>query len=144
MSNNKHPIASVAVFVTHRYHPGQILLGERYYNIKKGKTFEYALPGGKVDWMEGIEDAAIREVREETGITVKIKHFLGIADDRWPDLDLHFVCHYYHAVYVSGTVTDMEPKKQRNWKWIDVKGCPTIYGQATVVLLKNMKYFTQK
>jgi hypothetical protein len=54
------------------------------------------------------------------------------------------VCHYFHCVYVAGTVTDTEPEKQRNWKWIDAKKCPLLYGKATITLLRNMKHFEAK
>ena len=140
----KHPYASAAAFITHPKRLGQILVGERYYKVSKGKEFEYVIAGGKVDWMEKVEDAVVREVLEETGLKVKVKRYLGFDDDMWPDLNIHFVCHYFQVVYVSGTVTDVEPEKQRNWKWVDATKCPTLYGKATLTLLRNMKYFTEK
>ena len=46
----------------------------------------WALPGGFIDYGERPEDAAVREVREETGLDVELVSLLGVygAPDRDP------------------------------------------------------------
>ena len=39
------------------------------------------MPGGKVEFMETLEDAAIREVKEETDLNVEQIEFICISDD---------------------------------------------------------------
>ena len=49
--------------------------------IKRGKEPYknlWALPGGHLDWNETLEDAVIREVKEETGLTVTSCKFFKI------------------------------------------------------------------
>jgi 8-oxo-dGTP diphosphatase len=66
---NPIPIAETIVTNTE----GQVLLIKRKLPPRVG---DWALPGGYVDWGENAETAAIREVREETGLEVKLVRLL--------------------------------------------------------------------
>ncbi|MFB3128375.1 MAG: NUDIX domain-containing protein, partial [Lysobacteraceae bacterium] len=48
---------------------GRILLIQRGRDPERG---HWGLPGGKVDWMETVEAAVVREVREETALEVTL------------------------------------------------------------------------
>jgi len=53
---------------------GKFLLGERN---KKNCNGYWVIPGGGVKFGETIRDAAIREIKEETGLDVEIIDFIG-------------------------------------------------------------------
>ncbi len=61
---------------------GKILLIRRINNPFKNR---WALPGGYVEYDEKVEDAAIREVLEETGLKVEIEKLFSVYSD--PDRD---------------------------------------------------------
>ncbi len=52
---------------------------------------EYALPGGFVDVGETVEDACVREAKEETNINVKIKKLIGVFSEPSRDPRGHIV-----------------------------------------------------
>ena len=57
---------------------GKILLNKRKNEPFKGK---WALPGGFVEYGEKVEDAVLREFKEEVGIKAKIKKLVGVYSD---------------------------------------------------------------
>lgn len=67
-----NPVAAVAVFVADD--EGRVLLIRRAREPAAGK---WAPPGGFVDPGETLEEAAIREVREETGVDARELRYLG-------------------------------------------------------------------
>ena len=105
MSNDRdypaHPIlcASAAVFRP----DGRVLLGAR--RIPPYDQF-FSLPGGLVETGETLEEAAIREVEEETGVVARIAAFNGwrevINRDDEGRVHRHYVIASFAAHWVSG------------------------------------------
>lgn len=62
-------------------HENKILLIHR---IKEGKEY-YVLPGGKIEYGETPEEAAIREVKEETSLTIEIEKLLWEHSEHFKD-----------------------------------------------------------
>lgn len=56
------------------YQPGQVLLQNRVKKDWRG----YALPGGHVEMGESVVDSVIREMKEETGLTIFEPKLCGI------------------------------------------------------------------
>src|SRR6266513_2157275 len=54
---------------------GKIVLGKRAHEPNLGR---WSFPSGFVDVGEVLEDAAVREVEEETGLKVQIDRLLGV------------------------------------------------------------------
>lgn len=75
---------------------GYILLVKHSY----GKN-NWDLPGGKSEEKESAEETAIREVREEVGITVHTEQLTGVYYD--PNFDMH------HFVFIANKSSDQKP-----------------------------------
>lgn len=85
------PLLTVDIIIEYQ---NKIVLIRRKNDPFKG---HYALPGGFVDVGEVVEDAAIREAKEETGLDIEIKGLVGIYSDRARDPRGHTVSICYVA-----------------------------------------------
>ena len=70
-------------------------------SLKEDHT-DFNLPGGKVEQNETFEEAAIREVKEETGLDVYNLNYLH------KDLDLDFEVITYYTLSYQGIVNTLE------------------------------------
>ena len=83
-------IALVAAFNSN----GELLLLKRPDDVHQGGRWSF--PGGKVEEGETPLDCAVREFKEETGLTGKLWRHLGKASHSYDDRKLHFlffICH---------------------------------------------------
>ena len=85
-------------------HEGKVLLIKRGKEPLRGR---WVVPGGTVEVGETLEQALVREVREETGLTVRPIEVVLVFDriDREGEaVRYHYVIVDYLCEYVSGTL----------------------------------------
>jgi 8-oxo-dGTP diphosphatase len=93
MAKPETPSLTVDIIIAMQDRPGQpIVLIER-----RCPPYGWALPGGFVDVGETLEQAAVREAREETGLEVILQTLLGCYSDPCRDPRGHTAS----AVYVA-------------------------------------------
>ena len=103
--------ASVAVF-----RDGKVLLGAR---ANPPAAHVFSLPGGVVEIGERLEDGALRELFEETGVRARIIGFAGhtqvIEKDADDKVRRHFVVASFAAHWISGEGTPSAEAPQLLW-----------------------------
>jgi len=93
----KRPLVAVDGVVVRR--GGSIVLVKRRRPPYEGY---WALPGGLVEYGETVEEAVVREVKEETGLDVEIKGLVGVYSRPDRDPRGHVISIAFLVVEVGG------------------------------------------
>jgi 8-oxo-dGTP diphosphatase len=90
--------------------------------IRRGKPprlGEWSIPGGHVEWGEGLRQAAIREAREETGLDTEVVGLIDVIDSIGRDADgtanRHYVLVDFTARSVSGELSAGTDASDARW-----------------------------
>jgi ADP-ribose pyrophosphatase YjhB (NUDIX family) len=70
---------------------------------RKNPPYGWAIPGGFVDYGETLEQAAVREAREETSLEVKLISQLGAYSDPLRDPRHHTISVVFTARVIAGS-----------------------------------------
>lgn len=100
------------------HQPPRILLGMKKRGIGTGNWNGF---GGKVEQGESIEDAAMREVKEEVGLIVSSIEKMGIIDFTLPGEEQIWQVHVFRATEFTGDPTETEEMRP---KWFEVADIP--------------------
>ncbi|MFB6088238.1 MAG: NUDIX domain-containing protein [Candidatus Aenigmatarchaeota archaeon] len=114
MVSYKNPKPTVDVLVESN---GKIILVKRGNGPFKGKL---ALPGGFVEFGETVENAAKREMKEETNLQVRLKDLLGVYSDPDRDPRGHTISTVFVAEIESGEIKGGSDAEEAMWLDLDV------------------------
>jgi 8-oxo-dGTP diphosphatase len=102
---------------------GAIVMKENKILLVKRKRAPHqgcwAIPGGKIELGETIQQAAEREIKEETGITIRAKDPIYIFDyierDENNQIRFHYVIIDVAADYIGGDLQSGDDAEMANW-----------------------------
>ncbi|WP_455360254.1 nucleotide triphosphate diphosphatase NUDT15 [Streptomyces sp. SYSU K21746] len=123
-------ITGVGVIVTDP--DGRVLLG-------LGHDGRWELPGGKVDAGESFEQAASRELAEETGLRApaeEVRIFAVLMDGKGGITRISAAA---LAEAVTGTARVTEPQKIRRWEWFEPGRIPARLFEPSAAVLRSWR-----
>lgn len=122
----------------------KVLLGQRHVDPEKASSLmngegTWTMPGGKLDFGESFEEGAQREVKEETGIDIKLEDLKVIALNNDIVPTAHFVTIGLICEKFEGEVKVMEPDEITRWKWFDLDNLPSPMFKPSEKVVENYR-----
>lgn len=127
-----HPLIGVAVV---------LLDGDRVLLVERGEppaVGQWTVPGGLLEVGETIAEGALRELREETGLTATLGPIVDVVErilrDAEGRVEYHYVIVDLLAKSPEGTLTSGSDSRQARWvKVNELDQLPTTEGLAAVI-----------
>jgi len=110
---------------------GRVILVKRVFDPYKD---HWAIPGGIVEYGETVENAVVREVKEETGLDIKIEKLIGVYSDPRRDPRGHFVSVCFLCKPVGGSLrTSKETKEVKAFSKEEVKSLKLAFDHEKIL-----------
>lgn len=134
----RHPRVAVGAFV---FKSKRVLLVKRGQPPAQGL---WAIPGGNMKLGETLQEATEREVKEETGLTIKAREpvftFDVIKKDENGRIRYHYVIVDLIAEYVSGTLEPGDDALEARWVSPQEMGELKLSQRTRQVLAQRFKF----
>lgn len=99
----------------------QLLLQKRAVPAEKD---HWCIPGGRLEMFETLENAVIRETKEETDLDIEVIKMIGVCDHIIKEEGVHWVATSFLCKIKSGVPKIMEPDKASDLRWFDLDKLP--------------------
>lgn len=120
-SNHSRPQVGIGVIIKKK---NKILLLKRSQSVSHGKG-QWSFPGGHLEFGEKPEEAAQREVFEETGLRIKDLKLVSVSNNLYPKENKHYVTLAIQGKYVSGKPEIKESQNCTQIDWFTLQNLPS-------------------
>ena len=114
-----HPRVGVGVLLVDKLDPFLLTLRDR-----PPEAGCWSIVGGKVDYLETLEQCAVRETREEVGLEIRLVRLLCVTDHHLPQEGQHWVSPAYLGEVLACEARNCEPEKTRQVSWFPLANFP--------------------
>ncbi len=101
----------------------------------------WSIVGGKLDYLESLEQCAIREAREEVGVDIAIQSLLCVTEHSLPNEHQHWISPAFVAQILSGCPCNCEPDKTQEVRWCPIGDLPP---NLTITARKAIEAYKQR
>jgi 8-oxo-dGTP diphosphatase len=119
---------------------GRIVLVKRGHAPLQGK---WSIPGGVLEVGETLRKAAVREAREETGLTIETGELLGVFERVVPDeqgrMRYHYVLIDFLCQRVAGELIAGDDAEEARWFRREELGALELARETKEVILKGLE-----
>ena len=83
----------------------------------------WSLPGGAMEKGENLEQAVIREVKEETSLTIEAGEIIAVNEAIFKDKGHHAIFITFNAKVIEGEISiiDKDEISEIEWVWVSIQ-----------------------
>jgi 8-oxo-dGTP diphosphatase len=118
----------------------RVLLEKRQHTHGAGT---WGPPSGHIDFGEAPEATAVRETKEETGVSISDVKFRVITNDVFEAEQKHYITLWFDAKYVSGEAKALAPEEESEVGWFTWDSLPQPLFLPLQHLLEGKTYPSQ-
>lgn len=122
----------------------KILIGKR----KGSHAPYYSIPGGNLELGESFEEAAIREIQEETNLLISEPKVISVVNDlvTFEQEKKHYISIILYSNIFTGELINLEPDKCENLFWVNPNELPYPHFEASKQAINcflNRKFYLE-
>ncbi len=115
----------------------ELLLQKRAVPAEKD---HWCIPGGRLELFETLENAVIRETKEETDLDIEVLKIMGVCNHIIKEEEAHWIATSYLCKIKNGEPKIMEPDKASDMKWFSLDKLPE---KLTITTKKALEDYTK-
>ena len=119
---------------------------DKFLLIQRGtppRLGQWSIPGGRQELGETVKEAALRETKEETGLSVRITDFLGVVDsiqkDHKGQIEFHATLVDFSAEWIDGHANASSDVIDCAWHRVEDLEVLKLWEETTRIIQKSAK-----